>query len=359
MKSGLLKESGGGLRHLPLIISIIFTRELSNNVVVAVDDFRILQQATEDFKPDLIFLQTLLYPCYLSYFLPRNIPIVITFWNGDVTWWAQYSGLDRLLKKQLVKYGVMRAQAITVNSQVAYDACLGYGIPDEKVHLIRYPGVDLNLFKPASQETAKKKLNLDTHKVIFCPRGIGGYLNSDVIIEAAALVIEQIPDALFLFIVGEWAEAEWQKHVLQATKLGILRNIRRDDLVSWEEMPSYYQASKAVVSISSNDSLPNCMLEAMACGIPLVMGNIPQISEWVTDGVNGLLIPPRDSKLLAQALLSLLVEENKIAETFKHYNIELIYSAFDSRKNSYLIRNLVTNIVYLNSYNKCIASVGD
>lgn len=42
-------------------------------------------------------------------------------------------------------------------------------------------------------------------------------------------------------------------------------------------MPDYYACADVMVSISSHDSLPNCMLEAMACGIPVVMGDIPQI----------------------------------------------------------------------------------
>ena len=45
------------------------------------------------------------------------------------------------------------------------------------------------------------------------------------------------------------------------------------------------------------------MLEAMACGIPVVMGDIPQIWEWVEDGVNGFLSPTRDPNPLADKIV--------------------------------------------------------
>lgn len=342
--SGVLAEAGGTLRHLLLIKTAFFTPETRYDVQLAVNDFRILQLAVEEFKPDVIFLQTLLYPCYLSNFLPRRIPVIITFWNGDVTWWAQWRGLERLLKKQMVTYGVQRARAMTVNSLAAYDACLDYGVPEDKVYLIRYPGVDLDRFQPASRTAARQSLGLAPGRVILCPRGIGDYLNSDVIIEAAAAVIAKVPETLFLFISGAGGESGWQQHLQRATELGIADHLRRDGQIPWERMPLYYQAADVVISISSNDSLPNCMLEAMACGIPLVMGDIPQIREWVTDGVNGLLAPPLDPDAVAQALLRLLEDDGMLVASFVQYNIELVQKEFHGRKNSILIKRLIHDI---------------
>ncbi|TFH30944.1 MAG: hypothetical protein E4G97_04960, partial [Deltaproteobacteria bacterium] len=165
-------------------------------------DAVILWKAYRKCRPQIIFLQTLLYPCYLAFLLPKSIPIVITFWNGDVTWWAKSNGIERVFKKKLVTYGVGRAAAITVNSSVARNACLGYGGSGNKIHVIRYPGVDRKRFKPSSKAEAKSALDIDAGKVILCHRGIGAYLNSDVIVESAVDVVIKIPDILFLFVSG-------------------------------------------------------------------------------------------------------------------------------------------------------------
>ncbi|MDE2259323.1 MAG: glycosyltransferase family 4 protein [Betaproteobacteria bacterium] len=297
------------------------------------------------FKPDVIFLQTLIYPNYLSFLLPRKVPMMVTFWNGDVTWWAQWTGIERAFKKQIVLYGTRRAAAITVNSKAAFEACLGYGAAKERVNLIRYPGVNLDTFRPSGDKSGvRERLGVRHGKVVLCPRGLGGYLNSDIIIEAAAMVVERMPEVLFLFISGVDSEALKQEHLKRAEELGIVSHIRMDGQVPWDSMPSYYQAADAMVSISSNDSLPNCMLEAMACGIPVVMGDIPQIREWVEDGINGFLVPPRDPVSLAERLIATIADSDRIVEKFVGRNIEMVKREVDSKVMSSRIKELVRKV---------------
>lgn len=307
-------------------------------------DLHLVKNYARKFKPDVIFLQTLMYPCYLSFFLPRKIPTVITFWNGDLTWWAKWNGIERAMKKQIVLHGIKRAQAITVNSDAAFDACLGYGAARNKVKLIRYPGVNLDLFKPHPDKiAARKRLGLLHGKIVLCPRGLGDYLNSDVIVESAAIVAKKFPDVQFLFLSGVGEGELWDRHKKRAADLGISENIRRDGHISWENMPTYYNASDVVVSVSSNDSLPNCMMEAMACGVPLVMGDIPQIRTWIKDGDNGYLVPPRDAALLAEAIMKIFDKKSTV-EKFTKRNMDLVHREFDGRFAASAVKSLVRNI---------------
>lgn len=312
-------------------------------VLRALLDPILVKKYAYQFRPDVIFLQTLLYPAYLSYFLPSKLPMMITFWNGDVTWWAESTGIKRVFKKQIVLYGVRRAAAITVNSKVAQEACFGYGASEDKVKLIRYPGANLEKFIPVrDKRSARERLGLRHGKVVLCPRGLGGYLNSDVIIEAAAEVIRLSPDTLFLFISGVGSEEIKQEHLRRAAELGISANIRMDGKISWELMPVYYQSADVMVSISSNDSLPNCMLEAMACGIPVVMGDIPQIREWVKDGDNGYLVPPRDPIALTESIKNILTKDDEMINRFIKTNIEMVKREADSQ----VMRIKVTSLVH-------------
>lgn len=321
---------------------------LFDDVFIGIKDILILKKAVREFKPDVIFLQTLLYPCYLAYFLPRSLPLIITFWNGDVIWWAKWNGIERLLKKQIVVYGVRRARAMTVNSQMAYNACLGYGAQAENTHLIRYPGVDMERFRPFAKDEARKKLGITHEKVVLCPRGLGGYLNSDIIIESVSSVIKRYPDTLFLFLSGVGDEAMWEEHLKRARELGVERSLRRDEQVQWEMMPLYYSSSDVMVSISSEDSLPNCMLEAMACGVPVIMGNIPQIREWVSDGVNGFLVPPRDTDALSDSIWKVFENPHGIIESFVEKNLELVWREVDSKKGAKKVKDLVCLISEMN-----------
>jgi len=248
------------------------------------------------------------------------------------------------LKKQLVEYGIRKAAAITVNSRSAYEKCLGYGVPPEKVRLIRYPGVDRERFRPMARDEARRALGISAGKVVLCPRGLGGYLNSDVIVEAAAGVVREWPDILFLFVSGVGGEAERENHRKMARGLEIGKKCRFDGEVPWEAMPTYYGASDAMVSISSNDSLPNCMMEAMACGVPVILGDIPQLREWIDDGINGFLVPPREPRALAERILRVVRDAAGSVAAFSNRNLELVAREFDGAGNARDVKDLTRRV---------------
>ncbi|MDD1721825.1 MAG: glycosyltransferase family 4 protein [Euryarchaeota archaeon] len=308
-------------------------------------DAKILRKAVKEFRPQVLFLQTLLYPCYLAFLMPRSIPVVITFWNGDVTWWATSNGFERLFKKKLVTYGVQRAKALTVNSTAAMQACLAYGVPGKKISLIRYPGVDRERFRPSSTREAREALGIEADKVILCPRGLGGYLNSEAIVESAVGVVKKHPGALFLFISGVGGGKVLEQHQERVKQLGLERNFRWDGQVPWERMPVYYNASDAMVSISSNDSLPNCMMEALACEVPVIMGDIPQIREWIADGENGFLVPPGDPGSLSGKILAVLELSPERIRRIAENGLELVARAFDSTIHTAMVKDLVRDVV--------------
>lgn len=304
-------------------------------------DLFILRKAVRQCRPQVIVLQTLLYPCYLAFLMPRSIPVIITFWNGDLTWWARSTGIERMCKKQLLKYGMGRATALTVNSRTAMIACRAHGVPEKKVHLIRYPGVDRQRFRPSGKAEARHALGIDASRVILCPRGIGGYLNSDVIVESTHDVVRRFPDIVFLFVSGAGDKYALRRHRDRAKELGVEKNLRWDGQVPWEEMPRYYNASDVVISISSRDSLPNCMMEALSCGTPVIMGDIPQIREWISDGENGFLVPPRDANTLSRKIMEVLGAAPERILRITETGRELVAREFDQSVNSRLIKDLV------------------
>jgi len=329
-----------GILDIPTIRSAGNALDLLLDAALAREDSKLLLDAVERFDPDIVFLQTLLYPCHLAFHLPKKYPILVTFWNGDATWWAQWDGIDRAVKRQIVSRGVERAAALTANSEHVRRSLLEIGADPGKIHLIRYPGVDLERFAPGPKEPFREELRIPAGKVVLCPRGLGGYLNSDVIIECMPEVLRTHPDTLFLFLSGVGGE-EWDRHVERARVLGVERNLRRDGQVPWERMPAYYRASDAMVSVSSYDSLPNCMLEAMACGIPVVLGDLPQLREWVDNGINGLLVPPRDPVALADGIREIFDAPSGRIADFALHNLQRVEREVDSREAAARIKRLV------------------
>lgn len=317
----------------------------SREICVGLHDFRILRHLVRDFDPNVMLLQTLLYPCYLALFLERSLPYLVTFWNGDVTWWAQYDGIERDFKKLIVSEGALNAAAVTVNSQKAFEACLDYGVPRERINLIRYPGADLKRFCLRDGLKAKESLGLAGRKVVLCPRGLGSYLNADVIVEAAGIVCKKHPEVLFLFVSGVGAEL-WEGLLARGEELGVARQLRHDGQVEWERMPDYQNAADVMVSVSSKDSLPNCMLESMASQTPVVMGDIPPIRDWVTDGVTGFLVPPREAELLAARIREVLYGDRAAVAQVVANALALVTEEANGAVNNERMRALALGVAH-------------
>jgi glycosyltransferase involved in cell wall biosynthesis len=68
-------------------------------------------------------------------------------------------------------------------------------------------------------------------------------------------------------------------------------------------MAELFRAAQVVVSPSAHDGTPNSLLEGMACGCFPVAGDLDSIREWITPGVNGLLVDASDPSALAAVIL--------------------------------------------------------
>lgn len=328
----------------------IFLRSVLNLLMLGFElrrmrrDLATLRAVVARTQPDVVLLQTLQYPSFLAYRLPTDLPMAVTFWNGDLTYFAKWTGLEMLLKKQMVVHGLKRMNAITVNSQTAFDAGVGLGADPAKMTLVRYPGADLSRFQPKSKTEARERLGITARHVLLCPRGLGDFFNSDVIVEAAAKVAQSYPDLLILFISGVGGEEEWARHLKMADRLGIAAAMRWDGQIAWEEMPWYYAAADVMVSVKTADSCPNCMLESMACATPVVMSDTQQNREWIDDGANGFLCPPRDAEVIGDRVARILENRDDMVSAFANICLEKVRKDADSSVNVARIKDLVAGL---------------
>jgi len=170
---------------------------------------------------------------------------------------------------------------------------------------VMHNGVDTNFFHPMNREESRDKLGLPKNKTLILTIRRLVYKNGlDTFIESASLLTRDYPDLLFI-VIGKGPNRKLVEK--RVRKLGIDDNIRLAGFVPEKLLPLYYNAADYfVIPSSSGEGLPLVLLEAMACGLPVIATTVGGTPEIIEDMRNGVLVPPRNPKALAKTISKLL-----------------------------------------------------
>jgi glycosyltransferase involved in cell wall biosynthesis len=191
------------------------------------------------------------------------------------------------------------ANVITAVSQSCAKELTEYHKFDGRITVVGN-GVDSTIFTPAQGKSGEPYVlytgRLETRK---------GLID---LIEAAGYVCQKHKDAKFVLVGKGTIEGMLRK---MTRKLGLEQNFLFTGHISdRSRLIRYIQGAMVYVLPSYYEGLPTSLLEAMACGIPSIATNVEGSSEAIADGETGLLVPPRDPPMLAEAILKLLDDEN-------------------------------------------------
>ena len=190
-----------------------------------------------------------------------------------------------------------------------------------RIRLIRGSGVDIRRFAPSPEPAGTPLVMLPSR--LLWDKGVGEF------VAAAGLLRERGAEARFA-LVGDGDPGN------PATiPEGRLRAWQAEGAVEWwgrrEDMPAVLASSHVVCLPSYREGLPKVLLEAAACGRPLVATDVPGCREIVIDGGNGLLVPPRDAPALAEAIGRLIKEPGLRADMGRRGR-ELVEAQFSEER---------------------------
>jgi glycosyltransferase involved in cell wall biosynthesis len=179
---------------------------------------------------------------------------------------------------------------------------IAMGAPPEKTRAV-ISGCDVSVFHPANRLKARQKLGINptAEAVVYVGR-MDVKKGLRELVEAAVSLHPLRPD-LHVYMIGEGADRPLIEAAIMAgnaaTYVHALPECAFDDVAVW------MAASDLVTLPSYMEGCPNVVLEALACGRPVVATNVGGIPEILNDEC-GCLVPPRDPSMLAQALGSVL-----------------------------------------------------
>ncbi len=183
-----------------------------------------------------------------------------------------------------------------------------FKVPESKVVLIE-SGVDIEQF-PLVNENLKRecrqKLNLNDDFVIGNIARLSDVKGPDILIAAMKKVVARFPQAKLLFFGEGKMEEALRK---QVSALNLNNNVVFYPIVN--KTAEYLPVMDIFVMPSRQEGLGLSIMEAQACGLPVVASNVGGIPSLIQDGETGLLVRPENSEHLAFAIIKLL--ENKDA----------------------------------------------
>jgi glycosyltransferase involved in cell wall biosynthesis len=248
-----------------------------------------LKRVIREVKPDLIQAGPLQRSAFLVA-LAGFTPLVSMSWGYDLLIDADRSSLWRWA----TRFTLRRSKLLIGDCDTIRQRAISFGMPDECI--VTFPwGIDIQHFSlgPTIPTNDKAFTLLST-------RGWEPIYGVDIIAKAFAAAAQKRPE-LQLIMLGNGSQASsLRKTFLNA---GVQDQVLFPGQISQVDLPRYYHSADLYVSASHSDGTSISLLEAMACGRPVLVSDIPGNREWVTPNENGWWFPDGDAVALEKAIL--------------------------------------------------------
>jgi glycosyltransferase involved in cell wall biosynthesis len=245
-------------------------------------------------------------------------PMLLMPWGSDILVFPDTKGF---LYRLMARYIIRRSAMITCDAELVKKKILSL-TPYAPDHIVIFPwGIDLHQFHPSPElrHETRTRLGIDNSKVLVMNRTLLPVYGIDYFLRALPRVFEEEPAAR-VFLIGDGP--------LKSSLYGLVEELRLGDRVFLlgdvpnEQMPAYLNAADIYVSTSLSDGTSTSLLEAMACGLPVIVSDAPANLEWVKDGENGFVVERRNVEKIAGSILELLRNE-PLARRMRELNLKI------------------------------------
>lgn len=222
------------------------------------------------------------------------LPFSIKARGSDIASWARRSDTGPAIRAAADAAGGLLSVSEALKAEM-----VELGLSGDKIH-VHYTGVDAERFRPLDRAAARAEWGLPADAPVLLTVG------ALIPIKRQALAIEAMAhlpaDTLYL-LAGAGADAERLRALAVARRVS--DRVHPLGAVPQARLASLYNAADAMVLMSEREGLANAWVEALACGTPLVLSDIPPAHE-VIDGADAGRIAVAEPQALAEAIRSVL-----------------------------------------------------
>jgi len=221
-------------------------------------------------------------------------PVMVSARGSDINLYRDLWPIRGLLRSTL-----RRADGVIAVCQALKEAMVNLEIPEEKITVIPN-GVDVKKFHPHAKEDARKELGLPHERIILSVGGLIPRKGFDFLIRALKILSQDRGEKnLHLIIVGEGSSrGELMK---LAASLNVAERVHLVGAIPHQELYLWYSAADLFCLASSREGWPNVVLEALACGTPVVATDVWGTPEIIRSDTVGFLTR-RDEGAIAEKI---------------------------------------------------------
>ncbi len=234
--------------------------------------------------------------------LTKFRPLLMMSWGFDLmedvyrnAWWAW-----------VTKYVLRNSTFFISDAQVTRNKAVEYGMNPENTIVFPW-GVDLEHFAPILAVGTQHATPLQ----LFCNRSWETRYGVDVLAEAFVQVAKSKPN-IRLNLLGGGSQGNVIRGILE--KGGVIDQVQFPGFIPQKDLPRYYNEADIYISASHVDGSSVSLMEAMGCGLPCLVSDIPANKEWVQEGENGWLFADGDANALAEKILRVIENRDTLDE---------------------------------------------
>jgi glycosyltransferase involved in cell wall biosynthesis len=231
-------------------------------------------------------------------------PVAVTARGSDITLWPSFA-----LPRRMIRWAGRSAACCAAVSRALGDEMIRLGLPAGRLRVLRN-GVDLDLFHPQPREATRARLGFEGVTAL----SVGNLVE----LKGHHLAIEAMAEIADTHLVVIGAGPEERRLRALAARLGLEARVRFVGVLPQRELSAYYGAADLLVLASSREGWPNVLLEAMACGTPVVATRVGGIPEVVSAPEAGLLVEARSAEALRAGIRRLLAASPERAATRRY-----------------------------------------
>ncbi len=230
-----------------------------------------------------------------------GIPVCISARGSDLTLMPAHA-----LPRRWIRWAAERADGLVTVAAALREPLVELGIDAARIRVLRN-GVDLERFTPGDRAARRRALGVDG-PVLLSVGNLIELKGHHLVIEALAALPGHT-----LLIVGDGPDRALLERL--AREHGVADRVRLVGLVAQTELPDYYAAADALVLASSREGWANVLLEAMACGTPVVATRVWGTPEVVAAPAAGVLVDERSAHGIRTGIARLLADPPARAAT--------------------------------------------